>query len=347
MAQPERIAILSDRVAAIADAKIKQIRKVTEETAILAINASIEAAHAGTAGRGFSVVASAVKDVSNRINEIAGDLSNELKTAVVELSYLGTDIVRQIRGERLSDLAHHMIEIIDRNLYERSCDVRWWATDAAVVAALELPTSKSAMHACGRLGVILGSYTVYLDLWVADRNGRVIANGRPDQYRSVIGRDVSNERWFRDAMATRTGDDYAACDISRCEALDSAEVAIYSTAVRAGGKADAPAIGALSIFFDWRPQAMAVLNGVRLDSDERARSRCLLVDAQHRIIAASDETGVLNETFSLQTNGNTVGFYSDERSGKQIGFALTRGYETYEGMGWFGVIVQSAPIPIA
>jgi hypothetical protein len=203
------------------------------------------------------------------------------------------------------------------------------------------------MHASGRLGVILGSYTVYLDLWVADLNGRVIANGRPDQYHSVIGRDVSNERWFRDAMATQTGDDYAACDISRCEGLDSAEVAIYSTAVRAGGRADAPAIGALSIFFDWRPQAMAVLNGVRLDSDERARSRCLLVDAQYRIIAASDETGVLNETFPLQTNGDAVGFYSDERSGKQIGFALTRGYETYEGMGWFGVIVQSAPIHIA
>jgi hypothetical protein len=26
------------------------------------------------------------------------------------------------------------IEIIDRNLYERTCDVRWWATDSAVVA---------------------------------------------------------------------------------------------------------------------------------------------------------------------------------------------------------------------
>ena len=25
---------------------------------------------------------------------------------------------------------------MDRNLYERSCDVRWWATDAAVVDAI-------------------------------------------------------------------------------------------------------------------------------------------------------------------------------------------------------------------
>jgi hypothetical protein len=343
MAQPERVVILSDKVAAIADAKIKQIRRVTEETAILALNASIEAAHAGTAGRGFAVVARAVKDVSERINEIAADLSSELKTAVVELSHLGSEIVRQIRGERLSDLAHHMIEIIDRNLYERSCDIRWWATDAAVVAALEAPTPQTTTHACGRLGVILGSYTVYLDLWVADRQGRIIANGRPEQYGSVIGTDVSNERWFRDAMATKSGDDYVACDISRNEALENAEVAIYSTGVRAGGKADGRVIGALGIYFDWHPQAMAVLNGVRLDGDERKRSRCLLVDAQHRIIAASDELGVLDETFPLHNNGGTVGFYIDDRNGNQVGYALTPGYETYEGMGWYGVIIQSAP----
>jgi hypothetical protein len=342
MANPERVAVLSDQVAAITDAKIKQIRKVTEETAILAINASIEAAHAGTAGRGFSVVAGAVKVVSERINEIAGDLSRELKSTVVELSHLGTEIGRQMRGERLSDLAHHMIEIVDRNLYERSCDVRLWATDAAVVGSLESPTPESALHACSRLGVILSSYTVYLDLWVADRNGRVIANGRPDRYGSVIGTDVSGERWFRDAMVTQSGDDYVACDIARSEQLHNAEVAIYSTAVRASGKADGRIIGALGIFFDWRPQANAVFGGVRMNDEERTRSRCLLIDAQHRIIAASDQTGVLSETFALQIGGR-VDFYTDRVSGKQVGFALTPGYETYPGMGWYGVIIQSSP----
>jgi len=170
--QPERVVVLSNHIAEIADAKIRQIRRVTEETEVLAINASIEAAHAGNAGRGFRVVAQAVKAVSTRINDIADDLSTELKTAVVELSSLGREIVLQIRGEHLSGLAHHMIEIVDRNLYERSCDVRWWATDAAVVAALESPSVDTAAYASRRLGVILGSYTVYLDLWVAARGNR-------------------------------------------------------------------------------------------------------------------------------------------------------------------------------
>jgi hypothetical protein len=46
--------------------------------------------------------------------------------------------VAQIRGSRLPDLSLNAIDIIDRNLYERSCDVRWWATDSAIVDELSL-----------------------------------------------------------------------------------------------------------------------------------------------------------------------------------------------------------------
>ena len=31
--------------------------------------------------------------------------------------------------------------------------------------------------------VILGAYTVYLDLWLCDLDGKVIANGRADRFR--------------------------------------------------------------------------------------------------------------------------------------------------------------------
>ena len=48
-------------------------------------------------------------------------------------------------GDRLIEIAG--VEIIDRNLYERSCDVRWWATDSAVVDALEQPSEAARAHA--------------------------------------------------------------------------------------------------------------------------------------------------------------------------------------------------------
>ncbi|MFK5283867.1 hypothetical protein ACI3PL_30250, partial [Lacticaseibacillus paracasei] len=76
-----------------------------------------------------------------------------------------------------------------RNLYERTCDVRWWATDSAIVNALHELDGPTAAYASQRLRVILNAYTVYHDLVICDREGKVIANGRPDIYGSV-GQDV-------------------------------------------------------------------------------------------------------------------------------------------------------------
>jgi hypothetical protein len=342
MAEPERVVALSEHVASIADNKIALINRITGETRILALNALIEAARAGEAGRGFAVVAQEVKSVSERITGIAGQLSTELGGAITELTGVGRAMVEQMRGERLSDLALNMIEIIDRNLYERSCDVRWWATDPAIVAAVSgeaIGGGEAAAYAGRRLAVILNSYTVYLDLWIADLDGRVVANGRPERYGSAIGASVAEETWFTRALATQSGDDYVACDIAINRCLDNAQVASYATAIRRDGAVNGEKLGVLGIFFDWQPQAAAVVKGVRLTREEAARTVCLLVDAQHRVIASSSDGLTLDQRFALEPHKEDVGYYR-AKDGQQIGYALTPGYETYRGLGWYGVIVQ-------
>ncbi|QDH61778.1 Biofilm dispersion protein BdlA [Pandoraea pnomenusa] len=349
MAAPERIVELAHSVKHVADDKIATIEHITRETKYLALNALIEAARAGDAGRGFAVVANEVKHVSERITDIAQTLTSELAGSLAELSALGDSMIGQLeqhRGQRLTDLAHHMIEIIDRNLYERSCDVRWWATDAALVDVLGAPSPQAVRHACQRLGVILDSYTVYLDLWVADASGRIVANGRPDRYPGVIGADASRHPWFLAAMRTPSGADYAAFDVRRAKLLHNAEVATYATAIREDGETHGRPIGALGIFFDWAPQARAVVQGVPLLPHERAVTRCLLLDAEHRVLASSDGEGVLLERFALRrqrgatgANAASSGFYHADGDG-MIGYALTPGYETYEGLGWYGVVQQ-------
>ncbi|MGE5475826.1 MAG: methyl-accepting chemotaxis protein [Bacteroidales bacterium] len=325
----------------VANDKIQAIKKVTGTTRILSLNALIEATRAGEAGKGFAVVAGEVKNVSQHIDAITRSLEAELSGTIDDLLELGQVLVQQLRGARLADLALHMIEIIDRNLYERSCDVRWWATDAAVVDCLAQPSAQAAAHAGRRLGVILDSYTVYLDLWVADSSGRVVANGRPDRYGRAVGTDVSREEWFKAAMATRDGGDFAMADIAVNPALGNALVATYATAIRDGGESGGRPLGVLGIFFDWQPQAEGVVRGVRLNDAERPRTRCLLVDRHHRVLAASDGAGVLTEVVQLQ-GGETMGAYVAP-GGDVVGYAVTPGYETYAGMGWKGVIIQAQP----
>ena len=187
---PEQIVRLSEEVGRISREKIAEIQSITGRTKMLALNALIESARVGDAGRGFAVVAGEVKGVSAEIAGLAETLERELSSKTSLLESIGRQVVDHMKGQRLVDLALNAVELIDSNLYERTCDVRWWATDSAVIDCLQEPCETSAAFAARRLGVILNAYTVYLDLWICDERGRVIANGRPERYRAQ-GADVS------------------------------------------------------------------------------------------------------------------------------------------------------------
>lgn len=336
---PERVVILANEVTDLATDKLQAIERVADQTRMLAINARIQAAHAGDSGAAFAVVAQEVGGVASQVRALSEGLSAELAPRIRQIDGLGRDLVEQVPGQRIADLALNAVEMIDRNLYERSCDVRWWATDSAVVdACAAADDGERTAFASRRLGVILDSYTVYLDLWIADRDGRVIAAGRPDRYPGVVGADVSDAPWFRSAMGTADGTEYAVDDITTATLLDGAPVATYATAVRRAGETRGEAIGALGIFFDWGAQSQDIVDGLRLSDSERRRTRCLLLDAEGLVLAASDRTGVLTERVSLRTEGRAGGYYTDGEA--IVGFARTPGYETYAGLGWYGALIQ-------
>ena len=337
--KPERILELASRVSATATDKISAIETITRQTRILALNALIEAARAGDAGRGFAVVAAEVKTISADIEAVAKALEGEVSKDLSELERIGGAVISQIRGQRLADLALNAIEIIDRNLYERTCDVRWWATDSAVVDAATTATPERLSYASKRLGVILDAYTVYLDLWIAGLDGKIIASGRPSRYPGALGQSVSAESWFRDALATRAGDEFAVANISRVPALDNRPVATYAAAIRENADPHGRPVGVLGIHFDWGPQSDAVVNGVRLTAEERANGRVMILDRDFTVIASSAGGALTGEKFPLETSHGAMGTYIG-KDGVVVGYAATPGYETYRGLGWYGCLVQ-------
>lgn len=324
---------LSHDVLRIANGKVKAIQKTVSRSKVLSLNAMILATKAGEHGAGFAVVAREAVDIADTIDSQARSLAQELAPTISVIEQFGTEV----QGNRLTDLALHLIEIIDRNLYERSCDVRWWATDAAVIDCLAEPTAERCAHAGRRLGVILDSYTVYLDIWLADPHGTVVACGRAAQHPAVIGSSVADQSWFTKALATTAGDQFAVGEIAPCSGLDGRLVATYSTAVRAGGALDGAVLGVIGIHFNWQEQAKQVVESVRLSASEKPTTRCLIVDAHGLVLASSDGKGVLSERIELPREPS-VGHVAE--NGRTIGFALTPGYESYRGLGWSGVIMQ-------
>lgn len=71
---------------------VEVIQKISEQTSMLALNASIEAAHAGEHGRGFAVVAAEVSSLAHRVGQSARDIEERIG-AIREQT---TDAVRKM-----------------------------------------------------------------------------------------------------------------------------------------------------------------------------------------------------------------------------------------------------------
>jgi len=196
------ISRLTAEVNQVACDKTKSIQKITNQMKMLALNALIESSRAGAQGAGFAVVAQEVRNVGQQVETIARELESQLTNRTGNLMNSISRMADRSRGERMVDLSLNAIELIDRNLYERTCNVRWWATDSAVVDFAAAPAAAAAAHVSERLAVILRAYTVYLDLWLCDLHGNVLANGRADRF-NVVGQNVAGTKWFRDARAMR------------------------------------------------------------------------------------------------------------------------------------------------
>ncbi len=77
----EQIAVMSDSIRDITTA-LDMIRNVAEETTLLALNASIEAARVGEAGRGFAVVAQQINKLAEQSNSSIGTIEQVIDSVV-------------------------------------------------------------------------------------------------------------------------------------------------------------------------------------------------------------------------------------------------------------------------
>jgi chemotaxis signal transduction protein len=182
------------------------------------------------------------------------------------------------------------IDIMDRNLYERANDCRWWAL-ASVFSELlsgESVSDQDRKTMSSVLRAINDLYTVYTNLLVFDRHRRIVAVSDQNQS-GLVGKTLDDE-WASRILALRDAQDYAVSAFGPSGLYDDRPTYIYGAAIPS--KKNGQAVGGVAIVFDGEPQFAAMLrDSLPRDSAGEVKDGAfgVFVEPGGRVIACSDD----------------------------------------------------------
>jgi len=171
----------------------------------------------------------------NENKQFSKSLLQEIrKTGENTKSIIGASMANLTKTMVLGDslfLADLILDIMDRNLYERANDCRWWALTPDFRSILE--NKEIDFSSRNKLDSILkqinGLYTVYTNLFIYDRDGVVLSVSNPSQSH-LVGRRLSNE-WIERTLKLNDTSKYVVSDFEKTSLYEDRHTYIYNASI--------------------------------------------------------------------------------------------------------------------
>lgn len=331
---PRRIRVLLSTLQSKVQQYAGENEAIAGRTNLLALNATIEAARSGAAGRGFAVVAQEVKALAGQARASSAKFRAEVLDRLALGSEIADELVADVEGARLAELAQSIIQTICRALYDRSIDIRMLATDPPVVdGALRGDQNDEAESAAlARLRNLLQSSPYFLNAFIVNRKGDIPvcahANAsvrrenlaRAEQFNMAI-RAGHDEFWFTDAVWANPWSDHR-------------KVLIYVAPIRQ----EEAIVGVVYLEYDWEGQSEMILGAV----SRQAKSDTVIsiIDRANRVVATTGRYAFEQEIAVAPPRERP---FVESRDGLVIAQAVADSYYGFDGLGLRCIIEQRVP----
>lgn len=319
----------------------RHIQKDKRALQLISTNGMLFAAELGARGQSLGPVFEQITKTGDFATKCMEDLLHEMARDELALNL-----------KTLEMFSKQAIDLIDRNLFERAADIRWWATDKYFWKALMEPSEDNFRKACERLKVINNSYTMYRNLVLVNAKGETVACSKVTQLLQIQANNVADQEWFIRGSQTNLSTEYAVQDVQSSELEKHKDMSlIYSGGVRAEGNRDGEAIGVLGVMFDWDTEAGNMLRCClpkNREGDYIEGSAALYTNKSGEIIESTDSDKFpIGSSFEMPAQcrdieeGKSASGIFDHNGKKYIiGSSRTKGYREYRGLEWSAHVIR-------
>lgn len=313
--------------------ELKEIHKasvdINADLGLLVLNGKIASARQNAAE--FMPVLEAIKQIGTDIAGIFAASVNSLQEVTVMSSHLNN----------AGFLASLAVNIMDRNLYERANDCRWWALTSAFRRNLAKTETTAAekRQMCEILAYINALYTVYTNLYLYDAHGEIVAVSDATQT-ALIGSKADEASGCRTVLNNADSQHYGVSDFVPSRFYQGRHTYIYNAAVT-DPAGNGRVVGGIGIVFDSEPQFSAMLREILPKEAGGAplkNSFAAFTDRQGRILGLANhghyrvgERLPLDEShFALKNGQTSSSLLRHEGANYVLGIAAGKGYREYK-----------------